>query len=242
MSVKAYTRPIQPSDISDLADLAADVFGEDELFAVMWPLRQRYYHSFRRSWLRQIKTMLGRQGAYGFIIRSLDTDEVIGAAIWRRLGPETSPIVRGWRERNSGFGSILDRQLRGWEDWYVDTLRLESCAMNRPRFDRWQKGCNALREKWEESLPDRWHLHLIMVAGKYQGKGYGGKLLQWGKEHARDERVPITLFASEKGQRLYGKHGFEVVDRVFVNDIETGAPLTFGPMMVCNPGYSNGTR
>lgn len=232
MSVPSYTRPIQLSDISDLADLAADVFKEDEAFVVMWPLRYEYYALYRRNWLREIKTMMGRRGAYGFIIRNLETDEIIGAAIWRRIGPDTSPLARGWLEQNNDLSSAVDRKLRGWEEWYIEALRLEKPALNMPLIQRWGDACGVLDEKWVDALPDRWHLHLMMVSDEYKRKGFGGKLLTWGLDNARDERVPVTLFASKIGQTLYGKHGFKVVDTVYVEDNETGERLDFGPMMV----------
>lgn len=236
MTSPTYTRPIHASDVSELADVAADCFKEDEIFVATWPLRYGYYDMYRRSWLRSFRSWLVRRGIHGFVIRHVETNEVVGAAIWRRQGPESSAVARGWMERNSDISSAIERTLRGWEERYINVLRLESPAADVPFIFRWESACGELAKKWENVLPDKWHLHLMMVSEKYRRQGFGSKLMKWGVNQAKDERVPLTLFASHDGVHLYEKHGLRSLDTVFVRDEKTGKPINFGPMMVGNWG------
>ena len=53
-----------------------------------------------------------------------------------------------------------------------------------------------------------WHLDTLAVDPTYQRRGIGTKLMAWGLEQSREENLPITLYASPAGLRLYKKLGF----------------------------------
>lgn len=86
-----------------------------------------------------------------------------------------------------------------------------------------------LSEAATEPYPERWHLHVLVVARQFQRRGIGGKLMEWGIEQAVKEKVPIALEASEVGLSLYRKIGFKVVDML---KLDAGIQL---PVMLWTP-------
>ncbi|KAJ7744681.1 acyl-CoA N-acyltransferase, partial [Mycena metata] len=54
-------------------------------------------------------------------------------------------------------------------------------------------------------------LSLMAVDPKYQRRGIGQALLQWGLDRADAEGLEVYLESSEDGLRLYEKNGFESV-------------------------------
>ena len=53
------------------------------------------------------------------------------------------------------------------------------------------------------------YLGVLCIDPDYQGCGIGAKLLQWGIDRAKQEKVGISLFASPRGRDLYLKMGFK---------------------------------
>jgi predicted N-acetyltransferase YhbS len=54
-------------------------------------------------------------------------------------------------------------------------------------------------------------LTTLAVHPEYQRYGIGAAIVNWGVELAESERVPIALFATPLGKKLYLKFGFEDV-------------------------------
>lgn len=55
-----------------------------------------------------------------------------------------------------------------------------------------------------------------MVHPRYQNQGIGSLLVKWGLDQASKSGAPVWLEATPQGRRLYEKHGFELVDELFV--------------------------
>ncbi|RFU31919.1 hypothetical protein B7463_g4433, partial [Scytalidium lignicola] len=62
-----------------------------------------------------------------------------------------------------------------------------------------------------EGRRERWHAQILTVSPEWQGKGLGRKIMSVVMELARKEGVPVGLFASPVGERLYRKLGFEML-------------------------------
>jgi GNAT superfamily N-acetyltransferase len=82
---------------------------------------------------------------------------------------------------------------------------------------RWSQSClkqnnydhyHTLAERAVQTMPNRWHLLLIAVDAIHQRQGVATVLMEWGFATAAREGVPIALESTEKGKRLYEKHGF----------------------------------
>ena len=75
---------------------------------------------------------------------------------------------------------------------------------------------------------------LIILATRpsYQGRGYGGLLLQWGLDKADEEKTDAYLEASKAGIGLYKKKGFVEMGNIDV-DVPTGDNSTEQIRIVC---------
>jgi ribosomal protein S18 acetylase RimI-like enzyme len=63
-------------------------------------------------------------------------------------------------------------------------------------------------------FPEIWHLASLVVDTRYQRRGIGAMLLEWGIEQAQAEMVPCGLESSFAGKKLYEKMGFRTFDEV----------------------------
>ncbi|RFU25109.1 hypothetical protein B7463_g11231, partial [Scytalidium lignicola] len=63
----------------------------------------------------------------------------------------------------------------------------------------------------------------LSVAPKFQARGIGSRLLEWGTDMADKFRVFIWVHSSESAWTTYAKHGFEIVGTLDV-DLDAWAP------------------
>jgi GNAT superfamily N-acetyltransferase len=59
-------------------------------------------------------------------------------------------------------------------------------------------------------------LQILATHPQYQGLGAGTALCNWGLKMARLENVPVAVFASPMGRKLYRKLGFQKVNNVII--------------------------
>ena len=55
---------------------------------------------------------------------------------------------------------------------------------------------------------ESWGINELAVAPAFQRQRIGLRLVQWGMERARADKVPVTLSSTPAGVRLYEKAGF----------------------------------
>lgn len=68
-----------------------------------------------------------------------------------------------------------------------------------------------LQDPTDETFGDigeLWHLAFLCVSPKYQRRGIGGLLIDWGLDKAARESVPASVEASPAGEALYQRKGF----------------------------------
>lgn len=103
------------------------------------------------------------------------------------------------------------------------------CSANAVRRDGDQKRMQAWTlitakskaEVFDRKLGDRQlHLQILATHPKYQRRGAGRLLCEWGCRLAERASVPITVFASPMGSNLYQEIGFVAVDDVRVEAME----------------------
>lgn len=58
---------------------------------------------------------------------------------------------------------------------------------------------------------EQWHVESLFVQDKWRRKGVATRLMEMIMGRAVVENVPVTLYASEEGQKLYIKLGFAVL-------------------------------
>lgn len=84
------------------------------------------------------------------------------------------------------------------------------------------------------------HLQILATHPKYQRRGAGRLLCEWGLRLAEIASVPITVFASPMGSSLYQKSGFVSVSNVRIKAMEDDhdgvvlAAMTFIPKSFAN--------
>ena len=81
-------------------------------------------------------------------------------------------------------------------------------------------------------IDEMWYLKILAVNPKYQRRGVGAALVDWGLEHARQRGEKVYLESSENGKGLYLKKGFKPVGEIVLG--EEGKQLTM-PCMLWDP-------
>ncbi|MCJ1242491.1 hypothetical protein MMC14_010499 [Varicellaria rhodocarpa] len=101
---------------------------------------------------------------------------------WRSLAPSMSPVLFG--KEAPAAGSLLDVFME-----------------EEKKFER----------RWFANR-DQMVLGLLNVAPKYQGRGIGEKLLEWGVKVADQRRLVCRLGATPVAWKIYQQFGWHVVD------------------------------
>jgi hypothetical protein len=112
-----HLRPLQLSDLADIAELTAETQFDDEVVAFIAPYRQKYYTSYRNGFVRRIHARSLRPGWIYWVAETDEGDEptamqkqrggkefggrVVGYAAWLREGE--SPVARNWQRMNEGW-------------------------------------------------------------------------------------------------------------------------------------------
>lgn len=88
--------------------------------------------------------------------------------------------------------------------------------------------------------PRQLHLQILATHPRYQRRGAGKALCEWGLQLAERVSVPITVFASPMGRILYQRTGFVPVDEVRIKAMENDnegvvlAAMTFIPQSLAS--------
>ena len=122
----------------------------------------------------------------------------------------------------------MERGLRWLQAAYIELLSLDR-SLNRENLDTYLATI-------DETYPtgDLWILQNLCVDPQWQRRGIGGLLMQWGKNKAREEGVPVGLTASPMGEGLYKREGFREVYRV------DGSEAGIVPVMMWEPEEMRG--
>ena len=78
---------------------------------------------------------------------------------------------------------------------------------------------NYVKNFWraKEEYKERWYVESVFVKDEWRGQGVGKQLMEVAINRSREEKLPLTLVATENGVWLYRKLGFEMLEMV---DIE----------------------
>ncbi|KAF2868459.1 acyl-CoA N-acyltransferase [Massariosphaeria phaeospora] len=99
---------------------------------------------------------------------------------------------------------------------------------------------DGMAKRKKEIMGDRPHiyLHMLHTDPKFQGRGAGGILLNWGTQEADKIGLPIYLESSPEAHRFYQKHGFEDIEefRVDFSQFSKEGKWHIAPLMIRKPG------
>jgi len=155
------------------------------------------------------------------VVTALFEEEVAGLAVW-------TPPKRLWRTET--MTEFLYRKFLTLKDACEDIIFPRTWI----KVDLEHKFYEVAAEYKEKYLGpdnenDTWYLQILAVHPKFQRKGIGGVLLDWGLDRARDKGERAYVEASEAGIPLYIKKGFIEVGSLVVGDGELVCPCLLWP-------------
>jgi GNAT superfamily N-acetyltransferase len=104
--------------------------------------------------------------------------------------------------------------LKFWISWqYMVRIRHKSFSLS--RFYRLAEELDRVRGP---QPTEKCHLQFLGVSPRFQRRGIGRKLLEWGCEKADHERIPIYLEATAFGRPLYESVGFTILEWMALDD------------------------
>ena len=84
-----------------------------------------------------------------------------------------------------------------------------------------------------------WELDMLITALEYQRQGLGSRLMRAGIAQMEEKGLPSVIIATEAGNALYMKYGYQVVGRWSVNLREFGGPDSYdNTILVKSPAAS----
>lgn len=233
-----HIRPFAPIDHNAVADFTADAMLNDEVVRVIWPSRRQQFDRYRTGFLFSLRQKHAMAGVVSFVAEtdvgdagpdSKGVDQVggivVGRVTFQRLGK--SAVAKAWQRLYPA--DAVEALLLSVEAKYTRLFRLDQSVD--------QKANSAFRNAMadggplrEERFHESWSVANLVVDPRYQGRGVGRMLMEWGIRQAAAERVPVGLTASVTGKHLYQKLGFDVLAEI---EWRQGTPPT--TFMACFP-------
>jgi GNAT superfamily N-acetyltransferase len=215
------------TELDEIAVNHAISFLEDGMYSILFPDRHEHYEDYVRAWRHRIseawwdynKIMIvstTRESVSCSTKSSSPREIITGMALWRRaqMGSEwVWPVWGAWDPRllvmplitafhrlhHSAFGNRAMPQPTLSDPDPLTHLNLEAA-------------CFPFMKQHFIDPPHRrlhWQLSSMSVHPKYQGRGFGKALVQWGLDRAKSEGVPAVVIGSEGLEEFYERCGFE---------------------------------
>lgn len=223
-----HIRPATLSDFSSTASMSVDAFWNDELYEYTNPWRSQYPDHFRDLFLRRHRLRYWSPGCVFYVaVTDLGHDvypagRVVGYAIWERRG--TSDAAKRWQKQTFG-GALECMLLKATESYISFTSANKSLDYERLRL------CLSEAKQDFAAISDMWKLQNLCVHVDYQRHGIGSMMMNWGKEQAEREGVPIGLESSEAARPAYLKNGFRKYGNMHIKDF----PIDDVPIFIWEP-------
>ncbi|WPG97779.1 Hypothetical protein R9X50_00056000 [Acrodontium crateriforme] len=223
MSSKIILRPAQRSDISDLALLGNAANANSVLHRRIAPSQDQSpvgHYQWRRNLVRlrfpapDIRTIVAVNSSSG---------ELLGQATWAIEGSDTA-LYKKWTGEST------------WADWLENKLISIERTWSRYFSDEFidyrflDQFLAAFTGNQRAQRPACLHCHLIVVKPDIQSKGVGRMLIDWGKELAVKEELPLFLESNLEATGFYDKIGFSRMNKDVVVSPD-------GQDSICIPAY-----
>ncbi|KAF3933986.1 hypothetical protein ABW19_dt0209133 [Dactylella cylindrospora] len=201
-------RPAKPDDIPTVLTICRHALPTHEVANFTHPYRHihssSYLSSMDSSPTKKISENISN--CYNLVMEDGESGEVVAWAYWRRnVGEEYEAKVEKYRKVLNG-----DRGGDG-SGVKVDEEELGNPAASAARLMLMAR-CAAGDTVRYFSNP-HWYLSQLFVPPSQKRKGLGTLLVLWGMRRASLEGLPCFLTASDEGERLYTRLGFEEVGR-----------------------------
>lgn len=198
-----YLRPAVPADGPVMVEICARAFFNDDLFGrVIHPYRdtypedvQIYWHeSLRRHWSSSRSKILV---AVREPSSETNQETVVGVGIWERQGDDA-----GAQRAMDSFSEP--------EPWPV-LERTQNRALDPSKKTIFQDSGAYIKHYWEGPRATNWYLAVCCVDPKFQQRGCGRLLADWGLKQAKEEGIRASVIASHGSTEFYLKCGFDEI-------------------------------
>lgn len=150
-----------------------------------------------------------------FFVCALIDGQVVGFALWglpKRLWQSETLAEVIYRKAITYKNYLEDWLFPSW--WH--------CLSKQEEFKRLQE--QSVEKYLGSTIDETWYLKALCVHPRFQRKGVGTELLDWGLKHAQQRGEKVYLEASEFGVGLYIKMGFKKLGEIVLGDREVVQP------------------
>lgn len=221
-----HLRRVSHTDVPTFAAAAASAMWDDEVMAYVAPYKDNYPLSFSRFCLHRIAKRF-YSGQFLFLVVSDPSDSswtgttdevVLGYAAYSTTVKDViKPCPGGW------LGNTFERRALDLWAQYSSFCRLDQSAD--PGAERhFRRLCEIdMFDKYLDTLPathkevkgdQHWELESLGTLPQFRRRGVAKMALSWGFERAEETGVPLVVFSSVMGEKLYTAAGFKVVERL----------------------------
>jgi GNAT superfamily N-acetyltransferase len=224
MPSNVVLRLAQRSDIPALAHLANAGNAQSALHRRMAPYQDQnpigYYH-WRLNIIRQrfatsdLRTIVAVDSSSG---------KILGQAAWAIEGSDTA-LYKDWVGESTWVNWLEDKLIwveKTWCRWITDK------SIDYKFLNRFMAGFLGTEQS---ARPACLHCHMIVVDPSTQSRGVGRLLIDWGKELAVKEGLPLFLEATLEATGFYEKGGFSRLSKELVISPAGQEPIRI-PMFV----------
>ena len=234
-------RAATADDLDHVADIAWAAFPADPQWDYRFPHRKEYPEDNWRWTRLMYENLMGDGNAVNVItvpIKKEDGGEVvhrpIAVAVWELIG--------GGVDIASATGSYFSSVRMEFPPFPSQCIFSEAqiaagCEGRRDadpkRMEAFTDTISKAKKKWFDNVygSDKLHLRILGTHPDYQRRGAGTKHCEWGMDLAKEHKVPVTLFSSPQGQKLYSHIGFDLLATITVQVEGEEEKLSIGVMI-----------
>jgi ribosomal protein S18 acetylase RimI-like enzyme len=210
------TRPAHFSDYVEVGRVAAETYVDDPLTNFLSPHRAQYLSDYERGFVqRAMKRMLDPRNLTMVAYDGENANVIFGYAQLYRFGDDEG-AQQQIRRRSRWW--LLPMTWVYWVWCKLVKRMLGDGSTDENAARHFMELAAATEERhWkgvaQEERKCRWHVQSLAVRPQFQGMGVGRKLVGEVTRRAEREGVVVGLEASEQGEKLYRKCGFELLGR-----------------------------
>ncbi|KAF2223526.1 acyl-CoA N-acyltransferase [Elsinoe ampelina] len=218
MTSNLNLRPARRSDISRLAHLGNAANAQSALHRRISPGRDTHPGSYYLWRLNIIRERFATPNLRSMVVEDTSTSEILGLSCWTVEGSDT-PLYKRWVSESS-WTDWVERKLIGVEKLYGRYV--SDGATDYAFLDGFMA---AFLGQDQMAHPPCVRLHMIVVDPKKQSKGVGRMMIDWGKELALKEDLPVYLESNLEATGFYEKGGFSRLGEDMVVDPDGDEPF-----------------
>jgi GNAT superfamily N-acetyltransferase len=201
MSSNVTLRLAQRSDISTLAHIANAGNAQSALHRRIALCRDQHPIDYYHWRLNIIRQRFATPDLRTIVAEDSSSSEILGLASWVVEGSDTA-LYKQWVGESTWADWLEGKLVWAEKTWcrYVMDKSIDYKFLNRYMA--------AFQGTAKSARPACLHLHLIVVKPSTQSRGVGRMLVDWGKELAVREGLPLFLEANLEATGFYEKSGF----------------------------------